>query len=96
MEQQLELPLFDNEEPTVDSWSYGLVSLEDGAVVLAEIGWSAKDRPVMWREATFMTDGEDGAAADIIASFRLATHDIIDTTPIPVGAFPHIPRLSED
>lgn len=70
----------------VDSWTYGIVELENGDLVLAEIMWDNKDCPIAWSEANFTTPKEEGMN-DIISALQNAVLDLANEAPIPESVF---------
>lgn len=70
----------------VDSWTYGVVELENGDLVLAEVFWDKDERPVAWSEANFVTPKEEGIN-DIISALQNAVLDLANEAPIPEAAF---------
>lgn len=70
----------------VDSWTYGVVELENGDLVLAEIMWDKDERPVAWSEANFITSKEEGMS-DITSALQNAVLDLANEAPIPESVF---------
>lgn len=70
----------------VDSWTYGVVELENGDLVLAEVFWDKDDRPLAWSEVSFVTPKEEGIG-DIISALQNAVLDLANESPIPEAVF---------
>lgn len=94
-EEQLDLydwinDLKDVEEeplPEISTWSYGVVKLANGDLLLAEIYWDADENPLMYSEPHLTVDPEEGVQG-IIKSLQNAVLDLTeDPHPIPVSVF---------
>lgn len=73
--------------PTVDHWSYGVVELNNGDYVVAEIVRDEDGRPLMWTEVNLVYPPEEGIE-EIISTLRNALSDILeDPMPIPESLF---------
>ena len=73
--------------PEISNWSYGIVQLENGDLLLAEIYWDKDDNPLMYCEANMTVDPEEGVQG-IIKSLQNAVLDLTeDPHPIPVSLF---------
>lgn len=70
----------------VDSWTYGVIELDNGDLVLAEVFWDKDERPVAWTEANFVIPKEEGIG-DIISALQNAVLDLTNEAPIPESAF---------
>lgn len=71
----------------IDSWSYGVVELENGDLFLAEIYWDADERPLMYCEPHLTVDPDEGVSG-LIKSLQNAVLDLTENpTAIPVSAF---------
>lgn len=71
----------------IDSWSYGVVELENGDLFLAEIYWDADDRPLMYCEPHLTVDPEEGVKG-LIHTLENALKDLTaEPYAIPVSAF---------
>jgi len=95
MVKQLELELWtdednDNipaEDDSIASWSYGVVELNNGDLVLAEIFWDELEQPLAWTEAHMVFDPEEGVEG-LQEALRNALNDIeADPTPIKESYF---------
>jgi hypothetical protein len=79
--------LDDRELGDTSSWSYGVVQLENGDFMLAEIFWDKDERPLAFSEANLVVDSEEGITG-LIESLTLALNDLeAEPTAIPVSAF---------
>lgn len=69
------------------SWSYGVVQMENGDLMLAEIFWDKDENPLGFSECHLVVDPEEGVQG-LIESLTLALNDLeADPEPIPVSAF---------
>lgn len=68
-------------------WSYGVVKLDNGDMLLAEICWDENDQPLMYCEPHLTVDQEEGVDG-IIKSLEMALKDLAEEPDaIPVSAF---------
>lgn len=73
--------------PEISTWSYGVVELSNGDLLLAEIYWDANDKPLMYSELHLTVDPEEGVQG-LIKSLQNAVFDLTeDPHPIPVSLF---------
>lgn len=71
----------------VSNWSYGVVELENGDLLLAEVYWDSKDQPLGYCEPHLTVDPEEGVPG-LIKSLQNAIFDLTeDPHPIPVSVF---------
>jgi hypothetical protein len=70
----------------VESWTYGVVELINGDLVLAEIMWDKDECPLAWTEASFIVDKEEGLP-EIMASLQNAVLDLANEAPISETVF---------
>lgn len=89
-----QLDLFDSayfEEPVrvvedgddiISSWSYGVVELDNGDLVLAEIFWDEREEPLAWTDANMVFDPDEGVEG-LVDALRNAINDI-ETNPDPI------------
>lgn len=71
----------------ITNWSYGVVQLENGDLLLAEIYWDENDQPVGYCEPHLTVDPEEGVKG-LIKSLQDAVLDLTeDPHPIPVSLF---------
>jgi hypothetical protein len=69
------------------SWSYGVVELDNGDLILAEVFWDADERPLAFSEANLVVDPEEGVQG-LIESLALALADLrADPFPIRMSEF---------
>lgn len=84
---EVQLDLFDRDLSETASWSYGIVELENGDLMLAEIYWDSSDRPLAYSEPCLQVDQFEGTQG-LIDSLRYALRDLEeDSTPIHVSVF---------
>ena len=77
----------DDEDDVISSWSYGVVELDNGDLVLAEIFWDEREEPLAWTEAHMVFDADEGIEG-LTDALRNALNDIeADPTPIKESYF---------